>query len=149
MVLLTLGIVALFGILAVVLLRPREKLPHANRRKQPRGTYPAHTTLTTDDEAQIAKGPYAAVSVKPCPNSCAIAFETANVRYLRSAAPSLPLEGCNSPDCQCSFKHHQDRRSNRVEDRRIGIGLQTELYGTMGERNRREKPRGRRQGDRH
>ncbi|WP_439100913.1 hypothetical protein [Congregibacter sp.] len=138
-----LGIIALLGVLAAVLLRPRKKLFYANHRKQSRDNH------ADKSRAQAPRAPYAAVSVKPCPNSCAMAFETSNVRYLTSAAPSLPLEGCNSPGCQCSFRQHQDRRCNRDEDRRIGIGLQTELYGTAGEKNRRKKRRGRRLGDRH
>ncbi|MFK8042399.1 hypothetical protein [Congregibacter sp.] len=146
MVLLILGLVALIGVAAILLRRPKKKHlqnNRRNRRKQP------WKSTGKGSVQQAPSGPYAAVSIKPCPNSCAAAFETSNLRYLKSSAPSLPIEGCNSRDCQCSFTHHLDRRGNSDEDRRIGIGLQTELYGTSGETNRRKNQRGRRLGDRH
>ncbi len=142
MVLAVIGLITVIAFGAGFMLRSRGQTPQEHSRQK-------HQKTKTNTRAQhTPRGPYAAVSVNPCNTPCAAALDTSNLRYLASAAPSLPLSGCNQSSCQCSFTHHQDRRGNRNEDRRIGIGLQTELYGASGETNRREKQRGRRAGDR-
>ena len=57
-----------------------------------------------------------AVSILFEPDACAAAREMAGRRFLSSAAPKLPLPGCDAPSCKCHFKHHADRRSGK--DRR-------------------------------
>ncbi len=52
-----------------------------------------------------------AVSILFEPDACAAAKEMAGRRFLSSAAPKLPLPGCDAPSCKCHFKHHDDRRS--------------------------------------
>jgi hypothetical protein len=37
-------------------------------------------------------------------------------RFLAKEAPRLPLDECTVADCQCEYKHHDDRRDE--EDRR-------------------------------
>ncbi|WOJ94477.1 hypothetical protein R0135_04770 [Congregibacter variabilis] len=144
MVLIVIGIVTALAALAALMLRQRDS-GKAGRDKHRQGKKLASKRRTVREPL----GPYAAVSVKPSSNSCSTAFEMSNLRYLKSAAPSLPVSGCKSPDCQCSFIHHPDRRRSDDDDRRMGIGLQTQLYGANGEANRRENRRGRRLGDRH
>ena len=92
-------------------------------------------------------GPFAAVAIKPGKNPCSRVLERANVRYLESAAPTVPVLGCDSGNCQCGFTHFTDRRSADESDRRIGIGLRSELYGASGQGERRQHL-GRRVGDR-
>ncbi|MFT4768347.1 MAG: hypothetical protein ACI8RN_001482 [Glaciecola sp.] len=143
MIVLITGIVFAIAAVAMFLLRQQSK---SVRYKRPQQGKPSTGKRR---KAQTPSGPYAAVSVKPSNSSCSAAFETTNLRYLKSAAPSLPVEGCNSADCRCSFINHLDRRDTSDDDRRMGIGLQTQLYGSNGERNRRESRRGRRAKDRH
>ncbi|EED33334.1 conserved hypothetical protein [gamma proteobacterium NOR5-3] len=129
--------------LATLLLRQQRTANTGKRRQQDR------KAADGSGAGRIPSGPYAAVSVKPSNNPCSAVLETSTLRYLKSAAPSLPVTGCNRPDCQCSFIHHQDRRTSDDEDRRMGIGLQTQLYGANGESNRRGNRRGRRLRDHH
>jgi hypothetical protein len=81
--------------------------------------------------------PFAAVSVKPGRESCAAARELISVRYLERAAPRLPLDSCDAARCDCTFNHHHDRRKPQENDRRAGITLKSELYGSSGEPERR------------
>jgi len=57
-----------------------------------------------------------AVSIKYSGQACAAAHEMAGRRFLATAAPKLPLPGCDILECNCRFAHHDDRRSNK--DRR-------------------------------
>ena len=60
-----------------------------------------------------------AVSVKPGPRACTAATSGQDRRWLSREAPMLPLPGCTQPDsCQCTYAHHEDRRSGgrRVEE---------------------------------
>lgn len=59
---------------------------------------------------------YHAVSIKFDVNACNTAKEMAGRRFLASAAPRLPLPGCNALECRCRFAHHKDRRAGK--DRR-------------------------------
>lgn len=59
---------------------------------------------------------YHAVSIKFDKNACNAAKEMEGRRFLSSAAPRLPLPGCNGLECRCHFVHHKDRRAPR--DRR-------------------------------
>jgi hypothetical protein len=53
-----------------------------------------------------------AVTVVPCADACAQALSLGNVRLLSVEAPRLPMAGCDRPhDCDCRFKHHDDRRA--------------------------------------
>jgi hypothetical protein len=70
----------------------------------------------------------------------------ASLRFLKTAAPALPLRRCDATKCQCAFTEYADRRAGSVSERRMGIGLQSELYGASGEPERRQR-RGRRAGD--
>lgn len=97
--------------------------------------------------AKKSSGPYAAVAIKPGKAACDRVHERGSTRYLESAAPTLPVLGCDSPNCQCGYEHHDDRRSDPDGDRRMGIGLQSELYAASGNQERRQR-RGRRFGDR-
>jgi hypothetical protein len=94
------------------------------------------------------RGPYAAVSIKPgMVSACDGALESGNKRYLLREAPTLPLAGCDQQHCGCRLVHHDDRRSDDADDRRIGIGLQSQLFGASGEADKRSRRRGRRSTD--
>lgn len=60
--------------------------------------------------------PYHAVSISFDKYACPAAKEMAGRRFLSTAAPKLPLPECSALQCNCTFKHHGDRRSGK--DRR-------------------------------
>jgi len=79
----------------------------------------------------ISKSAYHAVSIKFASNACKAAREMEGKRFLSTAAPRLPLPGCQSLECSCHFVHHTDRRGGR--DRRSpfspsGFGGRTGKY---------------------
>ncbi|MDH3304965.1 MAG: hypothetical protein OEM50_10670 [Gammaproteobacteria bacterium] len=57
-----------------------------------------------------------AVSLRYSSNACDAAKAMTGRRFLATAAPRLPLPGCDALECRCGFDHHEDRRSGR--DRR-------------------------------
>jgi hypothetical protein len=59
---------------------------------------------------------YHAVSIKHEVSACGAAKEMAGRRFLSGAAPQLPLPDCDAIECNCRFRHHDDRRSSK--DRR-------------------------------
>ena len=65
-------------------------------------------------EHRRVSNPYHAVSIEPGPRSCAEARARESRRYLSAAAPVLPLKGCTNATCQCRYRHHEDRRAQRV-----------------------------------
>jgi hypothetical protein len=67
-------------------------------------------------EARKASTAYHAVSIKFSSNACNAAREMEGRRFLSTAAPKLPLAGCQVLECKCRFVHHKDRRSGK--DRR-------------------------------
>jgi hypothetical protein len=60
--------------------------------------------------------PWHAVGVAPCLGACTTAQKAANVRYLSSEAPVLPLAGCSNKKCSCRYRHFQDRRGSPRRD---------------------------------
>ncbi len=70
-----------------------------------------------------------AVSITFEQTACAAAKEMAGRRFLSSAAPKLPLPECDALECNCRFKHHDDRRSGK--DRRNPFSP-SGLSGTTG-----------------
>ena len=59
---------------------------------------------------------YHAVSIKFSSNACKAAKDLEGRRFLSTAAPRLPLPGCETLNCSCRFAHHKDRRAGK--DRR-------------------------------
>lgn len=134
MIWLVAGAVGCAAIAALLLLLARRNSA-SSRAPRPRRadvTGPARAAPTS---------PWAAVSIKPGSRACAAALARSNVRYLERSRPPLPLEGCDFTSCQCSYEHHSDRRRGSGEDRRLGVGLQSELYGSNGEPERRTRGR--------
>ncbi len=81
-----------------------------------------------------------AISIVLQKTSCAASTLCRNERFLSTKAPGLPLRDCDrAADCQCKFKHHEDRRGvvRRTDD--VHRGIRSDFV----ERNRRS-PRARR-----
>jgi hypothetical protein len=63
---------------------------------------------------------YHCVTVNPGKQACPAVVAVHGVRLLSAEAPRLPLSDCTlSADCQCTFRHHDDRRAGprRARDR--------------------------------
>lgn len=69
-----------------------------------------------DTRPGTSNSAYHAVSIKFPSNACKAARDMEGRRFLSTAAPRLPLPGCQSLECSCRFVHHKDRRAGR--DRR-------------------------------
>jgi len=92
-----------------------------------------------------AGDPFHAVSIQPAEGSCAQVEAIKVQRFLSEEAPSLPLLGCASADCNCRYVHHADRRSG-ARDRRLAPAEHPDAIEFWRQRERRASM-GRRQGD--
>ncbi|MCB1916420.1 MAG: hypothetical protein KDG52_11985 [Rhodocyclaceae bacterium] len=64
---------------------------------------------------RMSQFPYRCVSVVGGPNACSAVDLIRGRRYFPDEAPPLPLPGCSAGVCECTYRHHRDRRS---KDRR-------------------------------
>lgn len=117
--------------------RDRRANQSATTRVRPRNRAAANGSLTGSNSPTSAHSDYAAVSVVPGEHACSAARQMGNLRFLNAAAPRLPLGGCDLAVCQCSFAHHADRRRSDDSERRMSVGLASELYGQNGKPERR------------
>lgn len=91
--------------------------------------------------------PFEGVSVVPGLVPCQAARELRNHRFLIGQAPTLPLADCTSKHCTCRLRQFPDRRhDSELGDRRLGVGLQTEMHEVEGRPERRRR-KGRRKAD--
>lgn len=95
--------------------------------------------------ANTAGGAFRGVSLKRGPQACEQAKALGNRRFLPGQLGQLPLQGCTSANCTCKFVHHEDRRSDRG-DQRAPSALRSELYHASGKQDRRKRA-GRRKSD--
>ena len=51
-----------------------------------------------------------AVSIVGGTSACAESRALKDQRYLSTTAPRLPLASCDSACCDCTYRHHEDRR---------------------------------------
>ena len=91
--------------------------------------------------------PYQAVSVASYGGGCSEVESIAGERFLVKTAPLIPLHGCASHHCNCRYVRHDDRR-HLGRDRRLGVGMVSEMFDTSETQNRRfQKSPGRRKTD--
>lgn len=88
---------------------------------------------------------YHAVSIKFPGSACKAARDMKGRRFLSTAAPRLPLRGCEMLECNCRFVHHKDRRAG--SDRRspfapsgFGGGTGAHEEEQRGAKDRRADP---------
>jgi hypothetical protein len=79
--------------------------------------------------------PFSSASVHPRPTGCPAAKAIKGKRYLCREAPRLPLAECTAKNCQCVYRHHEDRRSHGADRR--GLGYTGEYLLRRGITNRR------------
>lgn len=69
--------------------------------------------------------PFHAVSIKFFrPKACEAAIKLARKRFLATEAPELPLAGCTSRVCDCTYYHHEDRRKGPRRAKELGVPRQ-------------------------
>jgi hypothetical protein len=97
----------------------------------------------------VARNPYRAASIVFDVNACDALKAVGSRRFLDAERnlPVVPLPGCSVAKCNCKYAHYEDRRTSD-EDQRHPSALLSQLYGTTGKSNRRQKKRGRRKSDR-
>lgn len=92
---------------------------------------PVAEKSTLGARAPLKKSPWHAVSIVRDRSACAAVCELNGQRWLSIQAPQLPVTGCNSAQCSCHYRHHEDRR---VQDRREAGVLISSPPPTEGER---------------
>ncbi|MCB1894699.1 MAG: hypothetical protein H6945_04080 [Zoogloeaceae bacterium] len=92
---------------------------------------------------RMSQFPYRCVSVVGGPNACSAVELVRGRRYLPDQAPPLPLPGCTASVCECTYRHHRDRRSR---DRRNEWDPRQHAWNHDNS-ERRKKKRGRRHDD--
>lgn len=69
-------------------------------------------------------------------NCCKSAEKVAGRRFLIKQAPGIPLQDCDSEQCECKFIHFADRRDNDPERRGEGR-FRAEVFAATQEEDRR------------
>jgi hypothetical protein len=89
------------------------------------------------------EAPWESLEVVPDDNSCLASHHLKGHRFLCSETPTLPLPGCTSERCTCSYQYFTDRRRGprRAED----LGEFAMLIS--GPETERRNRRGRRKSD--
>jgi len=82
------------------------------RKRAETATSGRKTSLHRKDDAKEYRG----VTIESSKNACSAAADLSGRRFLATAAPPLPLPGCDAAECNCRFVQHQDRRQG--SDRR-------------------------------
>ena len=71
----------------------------------------ANDVSTTGPEHARPARRHTAVEIVPREDgSCEAARSLAGTRFLSAEAPRFPLQGCDQPKCECTYRHHPDRR---------------------------------------
>lgn len=104
----------LFGIIVVIALISAVVIVRNRRERENVRPDQLDKRVATSDTK------FHAVSLQFASNACDAAKNMKGRRFLSSAAPRIPLPGCDVAECRCKFVHHKDRRSR--EDRRSPFG---------------------------
>jgi hypothetical protein len=138
----TLIVLAFVAVAAFLLMKKRG----ADKPGKHKGQLPA-AGKRGKARAEQEPRPYRATVIVPGAMACDAARELADKPYLdaEKSTPALPLPNCTAPNCRCKYVHRDDRREEDI-DRRFESGMQTEMYRTSGQPERRGS-RGRRKSD--
>lgn len=80
--------------------------------------------------------------------SCKAVQEIAGKRFLAAEVPLFPLQDCDQPKCECTYRRYADRRTTIRRSADLGVGLSGPMLGRRGDRRRANAP-GRRASDLH
>ncbi len=97
------------------------------------------TPLRRSNEVESGSNEYHAVSIEPCSHACTAAMALRGKRFLAAEAMSLPVTGCDATRCQCTYKHHADRRNG--EDRRHTSVAMEHVYSRQEHRRGNDRRR--------
>ena len=92
---------------------------------------------SSEHEATASKS-FTAVTLALGPGACEAVLSFGERRFLSGDAPILPLTDCGSTSCTCKYVHYEDRR-DISEDRRQPFSMRTDLHGSAGEEERRQR----------
>ena len=108
-------------------------------KKRPRGRAANRPVMRrrSPPEAPGTSNPYHAVSIVPCLDACQAVRRIQGERFLSAEAPSLPVAGCDQPNCQCHYLHHDDRRTGL--DRRNTFAKFSGFMHRSGAKERRRE----------
>lgn len=120
------GIVTAFGIALILGFRPG--MPGRWRKSKAR-------------RSAAAVPSYRAVSVQHGEHACDGIRKLIGKRFLAGQTPMLPLEDCSSPNCDCRYIHHEDRREVVRDRRSITDPTEPELEKRQSSGRRRTDPR--------
>jgi hypothetical protein len=110
------------------------------------GRAAASRSISGPERPKIPRS-FSAVEIVPGENgACKAAQAVAGKRFLPAEAPLFPLQECDQPQCDCTYRRHADRRetARRVTD--LGIAVSGKLRPRQDERRRVATP-GRRASD--
>lgn len=84
-------------------------------------------TATTSKRVN-KKSTYRGVQVNGNPAGCCDAVQAlAGKRFLSDEVPKLPLNGCDTHDCRCSYKLFDDRRTEIRRGSDVAFDIASEL----------------------
>jgi hypothetical protein len=81
------------------------------------------------------------VTIRPCSVACENVKIMEGKRFLASEVTSLPVFGCTTEKCTCTYEHHKDRRKGI--ERRLPLSA---LESIFSEQEQRIRPDRRKQG---
>ncbi len=119
-------LILVFGVLWLLMRRGGSVKPQRPERRSDSGS------SLTDSAAE----PYRSVSIECRGEGCEQVAAMASQRYMLGHAPRLPLPGCDHSSCSCRYRHHSDRRAENA-DRRLPYSLESNLYTSTGDAERR------------
>jgi len=119
--------------------------------RKPKRSKKVSQKLRKEERLSVARAkqarPYQAVSVASYGGGCSEVASIAGQRFLVKVAPLIPLQGCASNHCNCRYVRHDDRR-HLGRDRRLGVGMVSEIFEVSETQDRRyQKSPGRRKTD--
>src|SRR5579862_3975309 len=80
----------------------------------------ARTPRPVESSKPVKKQAWHAVSIVRGRQACGAVAELSGRKWLSAEAPQLPIKGCDAKQCDCRYRHYDDRRS---ADRRETNGL--------------------------
>lgn len=80
------------------------------------------TSAATPRKRSTRRSYHAVEVVYPSGRSCAAVRRLKGKAFLSAEAPKIVVEGCSQPkECQCRYKHLEDRRRNLRRDTDMGF----------------------------
>jgi hypothetical protein len=86
------------------------------------GSKPTKPNLANHNSTQT----FHSVSISTCNKACPNVKKLKGRLFLANEASPLPVAGCTTKQCTCSYGHHDDRRNG--DDRRYPINIMSNLY---------------------